>query len=41
MMRTNNEQAMLKELQYKAAILGAASLSFVSNDYEFFYHIIK
>lgn len=41
MMRTNNEQAMLKELQYKAAVLGAASLSLVSNDYGFLYDIMK
>jgi hypothetical protein len=41
MMRRNNEQRMLKELQYKVAVLGAASLSIVSNDYEFLYDIMK
>ncbi len=40
-MRTNNEQGMLKELQYKAAVIGAASLSIVSNDYKFLYDLVK
>ena len=41
MMRANNEQKMLKELQYTAAMIGAASLSLVSNDYQFLYELVK
>lgn len=41
MMRINNEHVMLKELQYKAAMLGAASLSIVSSDYKFLYELVR
>jgi hypothetical protein len=41
MMRRNNELTMLKELQYKAAVIGAASLSIVSSDYKFLYELVK
>ncbi len=41
MARRQKEQNALNGFQYKMVFLGSASLSLVSNDYEFLYDLIK
>ena len=41
MARRNKEQKNINEIRYTVAYLGAASVSFVSNDYGFFYDLMR